>query len=314
VWAVLLGAPVAEHRGSKLTSRCFRSRTSEVASLEKALIYYARYFPIRRGKLRLVNTLWQVAAVGRGAQRTAELVYSGYRMPCDLHETLQRQFYFFGTYFVEQALLECWQTLAKTASVVFDVGANAGIYSLAAISSNRAATVYAFEPTPEIAARLRSTAAFNQLDQLNVQESAVTDTPGHVALIRCRGARGTNEGMNFIQRDSETGERVRAETLDDFCRARSIDRIDLMKIDVQGHEAAVLRGASELLNEGRIGVILMELNWWADDVLHSPAMESVQQLETAGFRFAKPAPELIWQSSGRWLHQLSDVLARRVAS
>jgi FkbM family methyltransferase len=282
--------------------------------LEKALICYARYFPIRRGKLRLVNSLWRVAAFGRGPQRTAELIYNDFRMPCDLSETLQRQFYFFGTYFVEQALLDCWQTLAKTAQVIFDVGANAGIYSLAAISSNPAATVYAFEPTPEIATRLRLAAAFNQLHQLNVQESAVSDAQGHVMLIRCRGAKGSNEGMNFIQREGEVGERVRAETLDAFCRDRSIDRIDLLKIDVQGHEAAVLRGASELLNEGRIDMILMELNWWADDVFHCPAMESVQQLETAGFRFARPAPEPTWQSSGSWLHQLSDVLARRIAS
>lgn len=299
-------------QSATLDRELFNAKHVSPTPLEKALIFYARHFPIRRGKLRLIDALWQAAAIGKGAQRTAELIYGGYRMPCDLNETLQRQFYFFGTYFVERALLDCWLRLAKTARVVFDVGANAGIYSLAAISSNPAAKVYAFEPTPEIAARLRSTATFNQLDQLHVQEFAVSDAPGHAVLIRCRGAHGTNEGMNFIRNDIETGERVRTETLDAFCRDRSIDRIDLMKIDVQGHEAAVLRGASKLLNEGRIGVILLELNWWSDDVAHCPAMESVQQLAAAGFRFAKPAPELMWQGSGEWLHRLNDVLARRV--
>ena len=64
------------------------------------------------------------------------------------------------------------------ARIVFDVGANAGIYSLAALSSNPDATVYAFEPTPEIAARLRSAVELNGIDQLNVQEAAIMDEPG----------------------------------------------------------------------------------------------------------------------------------------
>jgi len=242
----------------------------------------------------------------------AELIYGNYRIPCDLNEALQRQFYFFGTYFLEQTLLECWQKLAMTARVVFDVGANAGIYSLAALSSNPGATVYAFEPTPEIAARLRAAAELNGLDQLNVQEAAVMDEPGYATLIRCRGADGANDGMNFIKLRSESGERVRTESLDTFCRARAIGKIDLMKIDVQGQEGSVLRGATDLLKEGRIGVILMELNWWAEADPRCSAAESVNLLESSGFRFSKPGAVLRWQRSGKWLHQMSDVLAQRV--
>ena len=69
-------------------------------------------------------------------------------MSCDLSEMLQRQFYFFGTYFVEEHILTCWEQEAKGARVIFDVGANAGIFSLAALAVQRDATVHAFEPTP----------------------------------------------------------------------------------------------------------------------------------------------------------------------
>ena len=69
-------------------------------------------------------------------------------MPCDLGEMLQRQFYFFGTYFLEEDILRCWEAAAKGAKVVLDVGANAGIYSLAALAAQPDVTVYAFEPTP----------------------------------------------------------------------------------------------------------------------------------------------------------------------
>src|SRR5262249_58041931 len=87
--------------------------------------------------------------------RMAHLRYGGLKMPCDLTEMLQRQFYFFGTYFLEEKILNCWTKAAKEAEVIFDVGANFGIYSLAALASQPNAVVHAFEATPEIAGRLR---------------------------------------------------------------------------------------------------------------------------------------------------------------
>jgi hypothetical protein len=138
------------------------------SALESSLIWYARHFPVRRGKMRIIDGLWRMAAGAAGHRRTAKLVHGNYRMPCDVSEPLQRQFYFFGTYFLEQHLLECWVRMARGAEVIFDVGANAGIYSLAALSSNPLATVHAFEPTPEIAARLHRAVDLNGLDQLEV--------------------------------------------------------------------------------------------------------------------------------------------------
>src|ERR1700688_1778980 len=93
---------------------------------ENVLVMYARRFPIRRGKLRVIDCLWQTALSGRCTRRVATLKHGGFKMSCDLSEMLQRQFYFFGTYFLEQSILECWENAARTANVVFDVGANAG--------------------------------------------------------------------------------------------------------------------------------------------------------------------------------------------
>src|SRR5262245_47048324 len=172
--------------------------------LERALITYARVFPLRKGKLRVIDWLWRAAAGGRGTARLAQLRYGGLKMPCDLTEMLQRQFYFFGTYFLEEQILDCWTKAAKEAEIVFDIGANSGIYSLAALASQPNAVVHAFEPTPEIAGRLRQTAQLNHLDNLLVHEVAVTSHSGEAILRRYRGDSGTNEGMNYIY--GETGE------------------------------------------------------------------------------------------------------------
>lgn len=283
---------------------------------ESLLVWYARHFPIRRGKLRMINSLWR-AAVGEGStHRLADLKHGGLKMPCDLSEMLQRQFYFFGTYFLEEPILDCWENEAKGAKVIFDVGANAGIFSLAALAVQRDATVHAFEPTPEIAIRLRETAALNGLDQLYVHQVAVSSENGHATLRRFRGELGTNEGMNFITtaRGDPGEELVPTVCLDRFCADRAIDRIDLLKLDIQGNEHQALAGAVHLLSTGRVGTIFIELNWAGDTGARCPATEAVRILEKAGYRFSKPGRRLHWERSGNWMRTLSDVVARRVCS
>src|ERR1700757_2652379 len=121
------------------------------SALESAALLYARRFPIRLGKLRVVNYLSQASSSNAPIQRMTTLKYGGYRMSCDLSEMIQRQFYYFGTYFLEEENIQCWQSVARHSATIFDVGANAGIYSLAALAAQPQATVHAFEPTREIA-------------------------------------------------------------------------------------------------------------------------------------------------------------------
>ena len=288
-------------------------RRIERSTFERLLISYARYFPFQRGKLRAIDALWRVAAGNRGAQRMADLRYGGFKMPCNLNEMLQRQFYFFGTYFMEEHILECWQNAAKGAKVILDVGANAGIYSLAALASQRDAIIHAFEPTPEIAAGLRATASLNGLGNLYVHEVAVSSNNGYATLGRCRGELGTNEGMNFICQDQAEsgGDRVKTVCLDWFCEYHSIRCIDLLKLDIQGHEHSALRGAECLIRDGHIGTIFMELNWAEKTSAGCPASASIHLLEQAGYRFSRPGRSLKWEKAGDWLRGLSDVVARK---
>lgn|GEM_PF-1252201 len=276
---------------------------------ERLLLAYARRFPIRRGKLRVVNALWRAAA-GADRQRLANLRCSDFRMSCDLEEMLQRQFYFFGTYFLEKELLDAWAAAARRARIIFDVGANSGIYALEALAANPGASVHAFEPTPEIAARLRQSVGLNRLDgRLHVHQTAVSDQDGGAVLRRFRGETGDNEGMNYLvdepsAPDDEVVETVR---LDRFCAERGIGRIDLLKLDIQGREPEALEGAGRLLAERRIALIFMELNWGprAD----CPADRSIHRLGEAGYRFSAPGPNLEFRAPGDWLRRCSDVLA-----
>ena len=283
------------------------------STLESLLVWYARRFPIRRGKLRVINSFWRAAVGNQGTLRLADLVHGGLKMRCDVSEMLQRQFYFFGTYFLAEDHHRCWATAAKGAKVVFDVGANAGIYSLAALAIQPDATVHAFEPTPEIAVRLRETAKLNGLDRLYVHEVAVSSENGSATLKRCRGELGTNEGMNFIAPDlgDSGGERVQTVCLDQFCQHHAIDHVDLLKLDIQGHEHSALKGAEHLIRAGRVGLIFTELNWAKSAGATCAATESIRLLEQGGYRFSRPGKRLNWQKAGDWLRTLSDVVAYR---
>jgi FkbM family methyltransferase len=282
---------------------------------ENVLMMYARRFPIRRGKLRVIDSLWQTALSDQSTHRLATLKHGRFKMSCDLREMLQRQFYFVGTYFLEEDVLSCWATAAKRSKVIFDVGANAGIYSLAALAVQPDAVIHAFEPTPEIAARLRATAKLNGLENLYVREVAVLSKDGHANLKRFSGELGNNEGMNFVSQDisDSDAERVQTVCLDQFCRDRSIDCVDLLKVDVQGHEHSALKGAEHLIRAGRVGTIFLELNWARSAGATCAATESVRLLRQADYLFSKPGKHLNWKKAGDWLRTLSDVVARRAS-
>ena len=91
------------------------------STFENLLILYARRFPIRRGKLRVINLLWRAAVGDQNKPRVATLNRGGFKMSCDLSEMLQRQFYFFGTYFLEEHIFAVGRPQHKEAEAVFEV-------------------------------------------------------------------------------------------------------------------------------------------------------------------------------------------------
>ncbi len=281
-----------------------------LSPMERLLRAYARYAPINLGKYRLVNALWRKFA-GDNHQRDAKLLYGNFRIECDLDELIQRQLHFFGTYFLERESLDVWQSMSRTSETIFDIGANAGIYSLASLAANPKAVVHAFEPTPEIAGRLRRTKERNNLASLVIAEVALSDHEGHGRLVRYDGG-GGNGGMNYIvsPTDGDQRELVTMTSLDVYCRLNQLEQIDLVKIDVQGLEPQVIRGASGLLREGRIGTIFMELNW-APPGQECAAEAAVKLLSDFGFHFAAIGHSPEWRKPGPWLRSHADIMACR---
>ena len=85
---------------------------------------------------------------------------------------------------------------------------------------------------------------------------------GTVSLNYFSGENRDNEGMNFISAEprSSTSDEVPLISLDRFCKEHQLEKIDFLKIDVQGYEPAVLVGACGLIDRGAIQMIFFELN------------------------------------------------------
>lgn len=144
--------------------------------------------------------------------------------------------------YYEAKELEIFEELVTHASVLFDLGANIGIYSVTGCLRAPALRSYAFEPVAENQAILRRNIAANHLeDRISVEPVAVSDRTGKARIHL--GFSGNHSLENVQGGDSREIETV---SLDEFIAATGVSP-DLMKVDVEGHEAAVVDGARRLL-------------------------------------------------------------------
>lgn len=134
--------------------------------------------------------------------------------------------------------------------LVIDVGSNTGFYALLAASASARNAVLAFEPMAEIAERARRNAVRNDLaGRIHVHQVALGDRNGTAEFYVPPDAHGLVETSASLRRDFKgepaTIRPVSSRRLDRaLLRGRwAAKRISLIKIDVEGHEAAVLNGA-----------------------------------------------------------------------
>jgi FkbM family methyltransferase len=179
--------------------------------------------------------------------------------------------YFWGEYDAEMSaflLNHC-----REGMVCVDAGACHGFFSLLmARSVGSEGRVYTFEPLPANFQRVQENLALNGLTNVTVSPTALSDSCGTACFQapddrfglftdeHHRRRTGNNPGSGFLTGAAGQGTlEVRQETLDDFVRRNQVGRLDLLKIDVEGAELALLRGARCLADFRP--VICIELNF-----------------------------------------------------
>ncbi len=141
--------------------------------------------------------------------------------------------------------------------VVFDIGANHGDWTAGMWHALGRGRYFAYEPQQACLASLRALG----VPELTIISSAVADQPGQLELHS--DAAGSGLASLYLRAETYLSEPTRSEsvpvtTVDRELAERGIDRVDFMKIDVEGAELAVLRGADQALRANAIRAFAFE--------------------------------------------------------
>ena len=156
----------------------------------------------------------------------------------------------------EDESLRLWSQIAATipaGAAILDIGAFEGEYALAARRANAATDIYAFEPNPQSAKLLRSTL---EQHRIHVVEAAVSDKDGRLPFLFS----AAESQIAPTTPSSNGGGEIRpvaAIKLDTWVATNRVVP-SLMKIDVEGAEVNILRGARRILDEWR-PIVLCEV-------------------------------------------------------
>ena len=180
--------------------------------------------------------------------------------------------------------------LLRPGMIAIEVGANVGYFTLLMSRAvARSGRVFAFECDPELAAFARDNIEINGLHQIaQVQQIAVSDRVGRTTFYRADRHRGCGSLIADLEQlpHNATDQRVPLDvettTIDEFVQ-RSGVQPDLLKIDAEGVEAAILRGGEKLLRSQRPFAIVLEFFPRFFRAAGADPAELLSQLQQRGF-------------------------------
>ncbi len=164
---------------------------------------------------------------------------------------------------VTDRVLRCLRSIVASDAICLDVGANIGVYSMALARLAPDGKIYAFEPSTEAFGHLNRNLAENDINNVEAFNCAIGDKSGTVgyhfipefsAWSRTVDS-GSETNTSLLAPDAVSTD-VACTTIDEFVAENAIERLDVIKIDVEGDELKVLEGAKKTLESLRPMVVL----------------------------------------------------------
>lgn len=174
------------------------------------------------------------------------------------NEDVGRQIYSLGSFEPDETVF--FRSVITEDDVCFDIGGNVGYFAMLMAQCASRGSVHVFEPIPLNAAIIRTNANINDFEHVTVNNVAVGDKSGSIKFTVAKDSAYSSMHSTGRVADSKVID-VPMITLDEYANEHGIDKINLIKIDVEGAEELVARGAVEILTnpERRPATILMEL-------------------------------------------------------
>lgn len=210
--------------------------------------------------------------------------------------------YFFGTY--EPEIVDLIRRAIRPGHTAVDVGANVGYLALAMADASKGGPVLACEPNPQIYDRLMRNIELNSLPNIRPHQLALSDREGTAKLFIPNPQTQSNLSTASLSQheeflsDAGTVD-VKMVTLDQLVREENISNVDLIKIDVEGYEAPVLAGATEVIAKYRPTLIFeyrerywREVGFTFDDVRKQLAAVGYGEFFNITLRGLQPIGEI----------------------
>lgn len=148
-------------------------------------------------------------------------------------------------------------THVKPGMTVLDVGAHAGLYTMIAARRARpGGRVVAFEPSSRERARLERHLRINRIDGVTIEPIALGARNGDVDLFIVNGSQTGCNSLRPVPGEQAVTQRVPLRTLDDYAEEHHIERVDFVKMDIEGGERDALLGAEALLRRTRPALLI----------------------------------------------------------
>ncbi len=212
------------------------------------------------------------------------------RFWCYLREHMGSQIFFRGSYSTD--CLEVLRQRLKPDSVFLDIGANHGEFSIAAALMAPLGRVIAFEPMPRNVERLQANIALNELASVRVMPVGLGDQEGtfpiHDQSVPYED--GTiNEGLASLYaagNRARLGLSIEVRLLDKLWPLLQLERVDVIKLDIEGAEWPALRGAQDILARYR-PTLMVEIGRATCRAAGYNAEAFAQWLETQGYNLLR---------------------------
>lgn len=160
----------------------------------------------------------------------------------------------------EKECMTLWKKLCLRSKVIFDVGANTGVYALTAAAINASAKIIALEPVQRVFKMLEENIRLNNFS-ITAVEKAASNKNGEDIIFDpgSENVYSVTVGRNIHSSDTTVVEtRIQTVRLDTLAKDLGLGKVDLLKIDVETHEPEVLEGMGALLEKSK-PVMLVEI-------------------------------------------------------
>ena len=232
-----------------------------------------RRLPLFKGKQRLARVLLRnKMASGLDLQLTGKYGCA-YKIP-NIKENVGFELFINGVY--EEEIINLIIERLPVNGVMLDIGANIGAIAIPVCKRRADINAIAIEASPRVYGYLRHNKELNHLQNCRLINKAVTDKDNEtVKFFSPEEKFGKGSLSNVFTKEAEIVETI---SLDSVCKQNNFEEVNLIKIDIEGHEYGAFKGGAAILSKPNAPDILFEFVDWAEDLAVDRKPGDAQQL------------------------------------